>query len=196
MHVHSDFLIRCDSTVQNASALLRAWRCGDIHAGRDLVVRHERAVARFFCTHVDAEESLGLVQQVFCALRDDADRCEDVRVALYHRAYRRLCAHLRMKAEPRSDAAETTDGVRGATTRLRGGLSDRRPTLAALQRLPLPQRVALELKYWERLTLAELSVVFETSPPATECLLAAARTALQAELRPALRDERAVTRIH
>jgi RNA polymerase sigma-70 factor (ECF subfamily) len=148
--------------------LLEAWREGDERAGRELFARHFDAIYRFFRSKVDdlAED---LTQQTFLGAVKGKERYRgdaSFRTYLYTIARNRLYSHIRDRQ--RRDAvievgqASVADLGLGSPTRQIAQREEQRLLLMAMRHLPLEMQVALELHYWEGLSVREIAIVIET----------------------------------
>jgi len=144
-------------------ARLLAWADGDPGAGQQLYAAYGERVARFFARHLPPHDASDLVQQTFLRALDAARRGHRVeRVAgwLFGIARNVLYDALRAKArdrtfEPaRTSLAEIRTGPVTALTRHH----DQQRVLLALQQLPADDRLALELFYWQDLSMADVGL--------------------------------------
>ncbi|MCA9705065.1 MAG: sigma-70 family RNA polymerase sigma factor [Myxococcales bacterium] len=171
-------------------ALLEAWRGGDRAAADRLIARHGPRVYGFFATKV-AHAVDELCQQTFadCVAGPEpveADGARNsVRGQLFAAARRRLLDHF-----GRAERNERpVDPLERSVADLEHGMSERvaahddeRRLQRALRQLPLDAQVALELHYWEGMTVAEISGVVQAPEPLVEERLAEARQRLRARL--------------
>ena len=177
--------------------LLDAWAAGDQAAGDVLVERHYPSVRRFFDTKVPATAE-DLTQRTFLECtkaRDRFRRDGTFRAYLFGIARRQLFTFLR--DHDRADmlesfaAAAPPDTVATATG-LIAAREEQRLVLRAFQELSEEQQVAVQLFYWEEMSVIEIAAVLELSVTAVTSRLARARAAMreyveQLELRPATR---------
>jgi RNA polymerase sigma-70 factor (ECF subfamily) len=165
-------------------ALLEAWRAGDAGAGRELFARHFDAVYRFFRNKVD-DAAEDLVQQTFMAVvqakevfRGDAS----FRTFLFVVARKRLYSWLRERTRrPEAQAIGSTSiaDVAGASpSRAAADREEHRVLLEALRRLPVEMQTALELFYWEDLSVAEIGEVLDVPVGTVKSRLQRARAQL------------------
>lgn len=143
--------------------LLTAWRAGDRDAGSILFKRHFAAIRRFFSTTVESGAVEDLVQKTFVACverRDHILEQSSFKAYLFGIAHNQVRTHYRRRSrrETPVDFGEHSviDLCEGPSTlfaRRRG----QRVLLEALQRIPLDQQVLLQLRYWEKLSTAELA---------------------------------------
>ena len=151
---------------EDDGALLRAWADGDKAAGGILIDRYFSPVCRFFANKLpdDVED---LVQQTFLGCAEGRDRIRDAssfRSYLFAVAHNVLRRHLRDKSK-----AAATDGldavvlaeVTPSPSTIVADRKEQRLLLLALRRLALPQQVALELYFWERMSAAQIGEVLD-----------------------------------
>lgn len=166
--------------------LLTAWRGGDLSAGEQLIDRHYDAVVRFFRTKTD-HDSEDLVQRTFliCTDKQRGLRSEGSFAAfLFGIARNVLFEHIRGRARAReldfgvSNVVDFAPGVSTAYVQR----AEQRLLIAALQRIPLELQIAVELYYWEDLSVAELANVLEVPEGTVKSRLHRARTLLAATM--------------
>ena len=166
--------------------LLEAWRNEDEAAGRELFARYFDSVYRFFRNKVD-EAAEDLTQQTFMGLVQSRDRFRgdaSFRTYLFMIARKRLYSHLRQR-DRRGDAVEfgsasIADLGLVSPSRAVAVRQEQQLLLQALRRLPVDMQLALELFYWEELTVTEISAVLETPVGTVKSRLQRARTRLDA----------------
>ena len=164
--------------------LLEQWRDGDENAGRELFARYFDAVYRFFRNKVD-DAAEDLTQQTFMGLVQSRDRFRgdaSFRTYLFMIARKRLYSHLR-KNQRRSEPVEfhstsVADLGLVSPSRAVAVRQEQQLLLQALRRLPLEMQVALELFYWEELTVVEIAEVLETPVGTVKSRLQRARARL------------------
>jgi RNA polymerase sigma factor (sigma-70 family) len=148
--------------------LLEAWREGDQRAGKELFARHFDSIYRFFRSKVD-DAAEDLTQQTFlgCIKGKDTYRGDaSFRTYLYTIARNRLYTHIRDRQ--RRDAVievgqqSVADLGLGSATAAIAAREEQRLLLEAMRHLPLEMQVALELHYWEGLSVREIAIVIET----------------------------------
>jgi RNA polymerase sigma-70 factor (ECF subfamily) len=167
--------------------LLERWRAGDAAAGQQLVRRHTRSLHRFFASKApDALDDL--VQATFLACVESRDRFRHGssfrtfvlgvarKVLLKH--YRKRMRHDRAMAVEEASADSLTPSP-SFSAALR---EEVRLLLAALRRIPIDQQIAVELFYWEGLSVAEVAEVLEIAAGTVKSRLARAREALRDEI--------------
>jgi RNA polymerase sigma factor (sigma-70 family) len=148
--------------------LLEAWRAGDERSGRDLFARHFDAIYRFFRSKVD-DAAEDLTQQTFLGAVKGRERYRgeaSFRTYLYTIARNRLYTHIRDRQ--RRDAVidvgqqSVADLGLGSPTQQIAQRQEHKLLLAAMRHLPLEMQLALELHYWEGLSVREIAIVIET----------------------------------
>ncbi|MEN0063477.1 MAG: sigma-70 family RNA polymerase sigma factor [Myxococcota bacterium] len=166
---------------------LGAWAAGDVEAGRVLYERYGDRVARFFTRQLPPDEATDLVQQTFFKALEavrQGHRVTHVAGWLFGIARNALYDALRAKArdrtfEPaRTSLAEVRTGPVTALTRH----ESQRHLLAALERLPADDQIALELFYWQDLSMADVAVAMGISRSAAINRVYRARKALRQRL--------------
>jgi RNA polymerase sigma factor (sigma-70 family) len=141
-------------------------------------------VYRFFRNKVD-DAAEDLTQQTFMGLVQGKDRFRgeaSFRTYLFMIARKRLYSYLR---KTRADQDATPWGERSVAdlglpspSRVMASQEEQRLLLLALRQLPLEMQVALELFYWEELTVTEIAEVLETPVGTVKSRLQRARARL------------------
>ncbi len=168
--------------------LLEAWRGADEAAGRELFARHFDALYRFFRNKVD-DAAEDLTQQAFMGLVQGRDRFRgdaSFRTYLFMIARKRLYSYLR-RAKVAEDAApwgerSIADLGLPSPSRVLARREEQRLLLLALRQLPVEMQVALELFYWEEMTVTEIAEVLETPVGTVKSRLQRARARLDAAI--------------
>jgi RNA polymerase sigma-70 factor (ECF subfamily) len=170
--------------VEDDPALVEAWRGGDRGAAERLIERHYDSIVAFFRTKAGSHAD-DLVQRTFlrCTERVATYRGEGgFRAFLFGIARNVLFEHLRGRVRdgvaPDVNTSSIFELVPGAATLL-GQDAERRLLIAALQRIPVDLQLALELYYWEELSIDELAEVLEVPPGTVKSRLHRARTLLR-----------------
>lgn len=167
--------------------LLDAWALGDQDAGRQLYRRHCDAITAFI-TRKTEHDVADLVQRTFAqclaARRDQQTRINNPRAYLYRVARNALFDQIRSQARfAQLDPSVSSfhDVGPGPSTAL---LADQslRQLLAALRRVPLDDQIALELRYWEGLSMLEIADVLQIGRSAAISRVHRARAAVRAAL--------------
>ena len=155
---------------EDDGALLTAWGQGDKAAGGILIDRYFSPVCRFFANKLpdDVED---LVQKTFLACVEGRDR---IRERASFRSYLFAVAHniLRRHLRERTKIQDTQDDrgtdaldrcvlaeVTPSPSTIVADRKEQRLLLLGLRRLTLPQQVALELYFWERMSAAQIGEV-------------------------------------
>ncbi len=177
--------------------LLDAWIAGVSAAGDALMARHLPAVRRFFDSKVPhlAED---LAQRTLLACvqaRERFRRDSTFRAYLFGIARRQLLLHLREGT--RADALQSFATAAGpdtvaTPTGLIAAREEQRLILRAFADLSEEQQTAVQLFYWEEMSVAEIAEVLEISVTAVTSRLNRARDSMRRwvealELRPATR---------
>lgn len=148
--------------------LLEAWRGGDERAGRQLFERHFSSVFRFFRSKIeDAAEDL--TQQTFMGCLKGKDRFRgdsSFRTYLFTIARNRLYTHLRDRQRHDNvfefGTMSVADLGAASPTKVVAARGEQRVLLKALRRLPVEMQVAMELHYWEDMSVREIAEITET----------------------------------
>ena len=170
--------------VRNDFELLEAWRGGDEAAGRELFSRYFDAVYRFFRNKID-EGAEDLVQQTFMGLVQGKDKFRgdaSFRTYVFMIARKRLYTFLRDRDRARDPLEFHSTSVADlglvSPSRAVAVRQEQQLLLQALRRLPLEMQVALELFYWEEMSVTEIADVLETPVGTVKSRLQRARVRL------------------
>lgn len=150
--------------MSDESALLAAWRGGDLKAGEQLFSRHVNRVSRFFYNKV-SEGIDDLVQQTFLACVESADRFRgdsSFRTFLLGVARNMLRRHYEKLGRGRELGdldAVTAHDLSTTPSMAVARNQDHRLLLESLRRIPVDSQIALELYYWEDLNAREIADV-------------------------------------
>lgn len=149
--------------VASDDELLIAWRAGSIRAGELLWRRHSRSVQRFFRNKVSWTVATDLAQRTLEAGLRAQGPVRSFRNYLLGIARHHLFDHLRAEQRRKQrevdlDTLVIEDTVAIPDDRV-GAKREQRVLLRALRSLPLPVQLALELRYWERMTDREVAEV-------------------------------------
>jgi RNA polymerase sigma-70 factor (ECF subfamily) len=160
--------------------LLDAWCAGDADAGNLLVRRHFATVYRFFAGKLkDGVEDL--VQETFLAcvkLRERFRGDSSFRTFLLGIARIQLLRHLRKSARQEREFAPEEQSIDDAGMTAFEWLEARREQrvlLRALRRIPLDFQIAVELHYWEGMSVAEIASVTDVAVGTVKSRLARGR---------------------
>jgi RNA polymerase sigma factor (sigma-70 family) len=162
--------------------LLDRWREGDRAAGNTLFERHFGAVYRFFRNK--ASDALDdLTQRTFLACaehRDAFEKRSTFRTYLFSIARNELYAHIRRaRGRERLDVeTETIADLLPSARQVLAEAEEHRRLLAGLCRLPIDYQLALELHYWEGLTVEQIAVVLDVPLGTAKSRLRRGRTQL------------------
>ncbi len=176
-----------DDPMDEDFELLSAWQAGDDEAGDVLVRRHFWGVYRFFRNKVD-EAAEDLAQRTFLACVEARDR---VRADLSFRAYlfgiarNQLSLYFRRHHRTAKLFRPSETSVADLRGLPDGRLSDQeeqQALLMALRRIPVDFQIAIELYYWEELSVAEVAAVLEIAPGTVKSRLGRARAKLREQL--------------
>lgn len=183
------------------AALLEAWRGGDRAAATELIERHYDSIAAFFRTKAGAEAD-DLVQRTFLRVAEGSTTFRgesSFRAFLFGIARNVLFEHIRRRTRDGKPPDLHTSSIRdlgpGVVT-LVSQKAEQRLLVAALQRIPVELQVAIELYYWEELSVDELAVVLDVPPGTVKSRLHRARHLLREamDLLPAAELDRAALR--
>lgn len=165
-------------------ALLQVWREGEAAAGAALVRRHTPSLHRFFASKApDAVEDL--VQATFVACVESRDRFRhgsSFRTYVLGIARKILLKHWRKNVRhARAMAIESVSAETLAPSPSLGAAlrEEVRVLLGALRRIPIDHQTAIELFYWEGLSVGEVAEVLDVPPGTIKSRLARARDALR-----------------
>jgi RNA polymerase sigma factor (sigma-70 family) len=167
--------------------LLEAWRSGDRARGNELFRRHVAAISRFFRTKVP-DHAEDLTQSTFLALlKSEAGFRGDAsfRAFLFGIARLQLLQHFRSKGRGKEQFDPLTCSV------IDGGASPARLVCRheqqalvarAMQRLPVDTQLALELHYFEGLSIEEIAAATGDAVGTIKSRLSRGRDQLSAKL--------------
>lgn len=169
-------------------ALLEQWRAGDDGAGNRLVRRHFGPVFRFF----DSKVSKGaddLTQRTFLACVESRDRFRgdcSFRGYVLSIARNQLLMHFRKKGREARVIEFTHASVQDldpSPSRVIANEEQQRLLLLALRRIPIDFQIAVELYYWEEMSIADIAAVLDVAPGTVKSRLGRAREKLAAAMR-------------
>lgn len=148
-------------------ALLERWRAGDVAAGEALFEAHFDRVVRFFRNKL-VEGTDDLVQRTFLACVEGRDRLRadaSFRSYLFGVAHNLLRKHFAAigpgGAQPVDFTERSIFDLQPSPSTVVAQGRAQQLLLEALRRIPLEYQSALELHYWEDLTVAEIGEVLE-----------------------------------
>jgi len=174
--------------VETDFELLASWRAGDLEAGNALVRRHFISLYVFVRSKApDAADDL--VQRIFEACVAARDRIDDERgtfkAYLFGIARRQLVYWFREQRRDRDHVDTMNDSIAqltGSPSRIVALRQEQQTVLEALHELPLDLQIALELYYWEELTVPEVAAVLEVPEGTIKSRLHRARQLLRDRL--------------
>jgi RNA polymerase sigma-70 factor (ECF subfamily) len=177
-------MVAVAEAVRDDFQLLEAWRGGDEAAGRELFARYFDAVYRFFRNKID-DAAEDLVQQTFMGLVQGKDKFRgdaSFRTYVFMIARKRLYTFLRDRDRARDPLEFHSTSIADlglvSPSRAVAVRQEQQLLLQALRRLPLEMQVALELFYWEELSVTEIADVLETPVGTVKSRLQRARVRL------------------
>jgi RNA polymerase sigma-70 factor, ECF subfamily len=167
--------------------LLNAWRAGDARSGQRLWRRHSDSVRRFFRNKVPWAVALDLTQRTVEACLRAQDRIRSFRSYVLSVATRQLFDHLRTehRKKQRDSDLETLviEDTVASPEEWVGAKREKRVLLRALRRLPLPQQLVLELRYWEQLSDRDIAEVLAWPAGTVKTRLSTGKRALRAQIK-------------
>lgn len=177
-------LLACMST---DIELLDAWCAGDNVAGDALIRRHFEAVCRFFRSKLgeDVEDLIQRTFQICTVRRKELQADGSFRGFLFGVARNLLLDHLRRlyRRGEHDDVHVYSLRDLGTTPSEAVARSEREMLIQeAMRRIPLDQRMLLELAHWERLTGREIAQALDIGENTVRSRLSRARAALREEL--------------
>jgi RNA polymerase sigma-70 factor (ECF subfamily) len=174
-------------TVAEDLELLLAWREGDAESGDQLLRRYFEPLCRFFRSKLDDDVD-DLIQRTLLACLEQRERFRgeaSFRSYVFAIARNHLYMHLRKRYRgPEIQDMSLSSLADLATTPTSRIAKDAQADLLmrAMDRLPMDQRIALELSYWEGMTGPEVANVLGIKSNTVRSRLARARDALRAEV--------------
>ncbi len=176
--------------MEDDAALLLAWADGDADSGERLYRRHFASVYRFFRSKSDDAVD-DLVQDTFMVAlrRAPKFRGGSVRAFLLGIARYELLEWIRQRAkhDARIDPASQSLRDMGTGVSTAVGRNEREAKVrAALEELPLDMQLAIELRYWHGLSMAEIGEVQSVATTTVRTRLHRARKALREHLEESL----------
>jgi RNA polymerase sigma-70 factor, ECF subfamily len=173
--------------------LVRRWQAGDTAAGDQVFASHFWPIYRFFRSKLESRAD-DLAQRTFLVCLEARERLRPelgVRAFLFGIARRVLLESLWGLEREAQFAPEITSIA--AATRSHASVLDAkdasRALTEALRELPLDFQIAVELHYWEGLTIVEISEVLGVPSGTVKSRLSRARRDLRAWLGDRLPDE-------
>ena len=162
--------------------LLAAWRGGDNAAGEELVARHWTSVSRF-CRSKIGDDGADIIAQVFLACVEARDRItgDNLKPYLFAVARKRIADHFRQRSRS-ADVDFSLSSVRDLRTGPATHVARRQRSellREGLTRIPLDDQIALELAYFEALSMKEIASVLEIEENTVRSRLSRARAKLR-----------------
>jgi RNA polymerase sigma-70 factor, ECF subfamily len=178
MHDHGDRLV-------DEFALLRAWQLGDSESGSLLLRRYTEPLYNFFLTKTDPTSAEELTQGTFEACtRHHAELGEGgtIRAYLFAIARKKVLQHRdewRRRGARYDPLQHSVAADRTSPSVAIARSQQQELIVAALQRLPLDFQIAIELHYWEDMSVGEIARVLEIPPGTVKSRLHRARELLR-----------------
>ncbi len=169
--------------------LLERWAGGDSAAGQELFRQSYAVVMRYFRNKVNDKYINDLVQKTFVACLKSVARfrhASSFATYVLSIAHHTLVDHYRARGrdsqrESCLDEVAMADSGPGADMMI-GQRQEHRLLLRALRRLPFPQQVVLELRYWEALSDSEIAEVLDLPLGTVKTRLRAGQQQLRQEI--------------
>jgi RNA polymerase sigma-70 factor (ECF subfamily) len=162
--------------------LLCAWDGGDEEAGNALLERHFSRVSRFFRDKVPDAALEDMVQRTFLGCLEARSRFRadgSFRAFVLGIARRQLLLFIRERHRHGDPRNTTLRDLGPSPSSIFGRHEQEQRLLLALRSLPVDLQVALELSYWEELSIAELAEVLEVPEGTAKSRLFRARRLLR-----------------
>lgn len=194
------------SALEADAQSLLLWKNGNQRGYNELVERYQRPLFHFIVRIIrDAEDAKDVLQETFIRLHRSLDRLREdksLKAWLYQTA-NRLCIDYLRKHKPGRVAVvdhqepatlAMLDSATEGTTTLKQPdewMADRTlkdEVVAAIQKLPPKQRMAMSLRSCEGLSMKEIAAAMECSEQTVGTTLFAARKKLMQTLKPLLQD--------
>jgi RNA polymerase sigma-70 factor (ECF subfamily) len=166
-------------------ALLRAWQGGDTESGSQLLRRYAETLYHFFLTKTDPTNAEELTQATFEACtrhREHIQEAGSIRAYLFGIARKKVLQHRDewRRRGARQDALEHSVVASLTSPSVAVARSQQQQlVLQALVRLPLDFQIAVELHYWEDMSVSEIARVLEVAPGTVKSRLFRARELLR-----------------
>lgn len=162
--------------------LLSAWDRGDQEAGNELLVRHFTRVSRFFRDKVPDAALEDMVQRTFLGCLEARTRFRaegSFRAFLLGIARRQLLLFIRERHKHGDPRDTSLRDLGPSPSSVFGRQEQEQRLLVALRSLPVDLQLALELSYWEGLSIAELAEALDVPPGTAKSRLFRARRLLR-----------------
>jgi RNA polymerase sigma-70 factor (ECF subfamily) len=167
------------------TALLVAWRVGDREAGNRLLRRYLATIYGFFSMRVPPEAAEELTQRTFETCVETRERIHErvgVRAYLLGVARNKLLQHhdeWRRRGSRAVEIGESLVATGPTASAVVARNEQQRLVLRALARLPLDFQLAVELFYWESLSIDEIAHVLAIPKGTVKSRLSRARSMLE-----------------
>lgn len=167
--------------------LYTRWREGSVEAGNELAEKYCQPVLAFFASKLP-DEAEDLMQKTFLACMASTLNPGDVRQFrgfLFGVARKQLLRHLEGRGNLRGETPVSHISLaelRTTPTQRIAREQERTQIQTALAVLPLDQQIALELYYWQKMSVGEVAVAIELSEGGTRAKLHRARSRLKEAL--------------
>ena len=169
--------------------LLYRWRDGDREAGSELLSRHFDSVYRFFRNKLGGDFD-DLIQRTFLACVESVDRFRgeaSFRSYLFTVARNELYRHFKVVNRGRQREVDMSTmsviELGSSPSSKAARREEEQLLLEALAKIPVDLQIALELHYWEGLTMAEIGEVLGVPTGTAKSRLRRAREAVEAAMR-------------
>lgn len=148
-----------------------------------LITQEWPRLRRFFRTKVPEADVLDLAQNTLLAYAEAGPRDpSSARAYLWGIARKQVLKHYDKHRRPNTPFDSTMHTAMDLGPSLSSRLDNRNRLVAALQRLPADQQMAIELRYGEELKLEEVAEALDVSLATAKRYLSAAQEALRADL--------------
>jgi RNA polymerase sigma-70 factor (ECF subfamily) len=167
--------------------LLAAWRAGDAVSGNKLVERHVGTLYRFFANKV-SEGMEDLAQRTLLACVESKDRIDSTRsfraylLGIARHVLWRHYRHARRDDRAKLLGRASAESIVGTPSRELAVKEERKLLLHGLRRLPIDSQIALEMFYWEGMSIPEIAGVLEEPVGTLKSRLARGRVQLREEI--------------
>ncbi len=166
--------------------LIVAWQGGDQAAGSKVVRSMFPRVVRLLRGKVPDDAAQDLAQQTFVELSRGlakVDATLPLAPLVFTIARRQLLHFYRyQRRHPVDPLSMSAAALAPTPSKVIHGNEVREALVAALQRLPLDAQMCLELRYWEKLGIADIAGILEIGPSAVKMRLLRARKELREHL--------------
>jgi RNA polymerase sigma factor (sigma-70 family) len=164
--------------------LLDAWAAGDGEAGRMFYGRYAARVARFFSSKT-RDDAADLVQRTFLKCLESCRKGAEVgnpAAMLFAIARNELYDTFRRKKDRFTPEVSSIEDLRTGASQLLARGEQQRLLLLSLHRIPLEHQIALELYYWEGLSVEDVARVLSVTKSAAMSRIHRARELLREQM--------------